>query len=296
MPRRRNPIARAATAWSPLWLNRAIARPVGRMLACLVPRVRKVTLANLDRAYGSELTPREKSGIYWGAIDNLAMVAAEFSHVNVLARIEGLVTVKGIEHIEEKRGYLCIGAHLGNWELMGPLMATGCKHKVAEVVRPFDDPRVDRAIDAIRTSAGVRTIPKDGAGKEVMAVLKEGYLVGILVDQSPRDNGVPVTFFGSPCWATVAPVMIAVRAKAPILPVALTRNPGGGFVLQFLPPIEIERTGDFRADLVRYSQRCQDAIEALVRETPEQWLWLHRRWKERPRLADEWKHRTSKDG
>lgn len=307
MGKRRNPLTRAAvsglsvgflwvTARTPLSLNRAVARPIGRLLACLVPRVRRVTLANLDRAYGDTLTRAEKRKIFWGVVDNIALMAAEFGHVQRISRgkSDAMITVEGAEHVERNRGYLCIGAHMGNWELMPHVMASR-GYKVAGVVRHFDAPAVDRAIDRTRTEGGIVTIFKDNAGRAIFQRLKEGFLVGILVDQSPRDNGVPVTFFGEPCWATVAPVMIAVRAKAPVLPVALTRSGPGRFTLRFYPPLEMERTGDPRADLVRNTQRCQDAIEQMVRETPEQWLWLHRRWKERPRLAEAWERRSARD-
>ena len=82
--------------------------------------------------------------------------------------------------------------------------------------------------------------------------------------------------------------MIAVRARMPVVPVALTRNAEGGFTLRFYPPIAMERSRNLREDLINYSQACQDALERMIRETPEQWLWLHRRWKARPQLAAEW--------
>ena len=306
MPRRTGYFARVASAWftvfylwitwyTPLSLNRAVAVPVGRLLARLVPRVRRVAMDNLERAYGDSLTRLQKEQVYQGVLTNLSIVAAEFSQTGPIARRKDMVSVVGAENLHKGQGYLCIGAHMGNWELMAPFMATACGYKVAEVVRPFDHPAVDRIIDRTRTLGNIVTIPKDRAGGEIIRYLKEGYLVGILVDQSPRDNGVPVSFFGAPCWATVAPVMIALRARVPVVPVALTRKPDRRYVLRFYPPIEMARTGDFRGDLVRNTQLCQDAIERMIRDTPDQWLWLHRRWKERPRLAEEWEHRIARD-
>ncbi len=307
MARRRNPLVQAlATGFTltflavsrrlPLSWNRWLALRVGRLDAPLVPRVRKVTRENIDRAYGDSLSQTEKARLFRGAIDNVALVASEMAHIPTMhgGALGAQVTVVGEEHIKPGVGHLCIGAHLGNWELAGPFMAqTGLK--VAEVVRPFDDPRMDRAIDGIRRANDVLTIPKDNAGKEIIRVLKEGYMVGVLIDQSPRDSAVPVTFFDQPCWATIAPVMIAVRAKVPILPLSVARNPDHSYTLRFYPTIEMERSKDLRADLVKNSQRCQDAIERIVRAHPEQWLWLHRRWKERPRLAEEWARKTAKD-
>jgi KDO2-lipid IV(A) lauroyltransferase len=300
MARRRNPVSGAVAAGFtlaylhlsrclPLSVNRAIALPVGRLLARLVPRVRRVAMANLDLAYGDSLSQEEKERIYRGAVDNVSLVAAEFSQIEHIAegKAGNLVTVEGAHFIEKGRGYVCIGAHFSNWELMGPSMAAH-GFDVAAVVREFDSPRVNRLIDSIRRSGKVTTIPKDKGGREIIRLLRQGALVGILVDQSPRENGVPVTFFGAPCWATIAPAMIAVRAKTSVIPAAMTRDASGGYRLRFYEPITMTRTGDLRADLVNYTQACQDALERMVRETPEQWLWLHQRWKARPRLAEEW--------
>lgn len=300
MERRKNPITGAiaviftvvflrVSRWIPVRLNRAIAVPVGRFLACLVPRVRRVAMANLNLAYGDSITHAEKERIYRGVVDNISLLAAEFSRLAEIATgtSSTRITVEGAEFIEKGQGYVCVGAHLGNWELMGPAMAAH-GHKVAVVVREFDVPRVNRLIDKIRRSGKISTIPKDNGGKEIIRHLREGSLVGILIDQSPRENGVPVTFFGAPCWATVAPAMIAVRARTPVLPVAMTRNKDGHYTLKFYPPIFMKRTGNLREDLVDYSQACQDALEQMIRETPDQWLWLHRRWKARPKLAAEW--------
>ena len=300
MERRRNPVSGALAAgftitflhvsrWLPLRFNRAIAVPVGRLLARLVPRVRRVAMANLDLAYGDTISHAEKERIYRGVVDNIALLAAEFSRISAIASAPpgSVVTVEGAEFLEKGQGYVCVGAHLGNWEYMGPAMAAH-GFKVAAVVREFDNPRVNRLIDRIRRSGKVTTIPKDNGGREIIRHLREGALVGVLIDQSPRENGVPVTFFGAPCWATVAPAMIAVRARMPVVPVALTRNAEGGFTLRFYPPIAMERSRNLREDLINYSQACQDALERMIRETPEQWLWLHRRWKARPQLAAEW--------
>jgi Kdo2-lipid IVA lauroyltransferase/acyltransferase len=307
MARRRNPLVQALTTGFtlafihvsgrlPLAFNRWVALRVGRLLSHLVPRVRRVTMENLDRAYGDTITAEEKKAICRGAIDNVALVAAEFAHLPKMAREDagGPITVEGMEAVEAGQGYFCIGAHFGNWELMAAIIARN-GFKVAEVVRPFDDPRVDRAIDGIRRASGVTTIPKDNAGKDILRLLKEGWIVGVLVDQSPRESAVPVTFFDAPCWATVAPAMTAARARVPILPVVLFRNPEGGHTLKFFPPMKMERTRNLREDLVRNSQRCQDVIESVVREHPEQWLWLHRRWKARPRLAEEWEKKAAQD-
>ncbi len=307
MPRRRNPVVvwtatslsllfGHLTARIPLPLARSLGRIAGRLAYLLVPRVRKVTLQNLEAAYGHVLTAREKRRIARGAAENVGIVAAEFSRIPRLsaASIASFVSFSGLEDVKKGEGAFLISAHMGNWEWMAPAL-TAIGFQVAEVVRPLDDPRLNRFVDGTRTAQGVRTIEKEGSGADIMRLLKDGWLVGVLVDQSPREAAVPVTFFDTPCWATVAPAMVAVRAKVPIYVVTMRRHVSGNYALTFSPPMELTRTGNLRHDLVGITQRCQDHIEAEIRKSPEQWLWLHRRWKERPRLAAEWSEREAKD-
>lgn len=307
MARRRNPLTRwvlttlslgfiSLSAFLPLSSSRWLGRSMARLAYYLVPRIRQVGYANLDLAYGDALSRPEKKRILLEACDNLGIVAAEFSRIGKVAREENskFIRVAGLEYLDRSRGALIVGAHLGNWEWMG-MAAHSEGFEVEAVVRPLDDPRLDAMIKRIRRSGGVGMISKDDAGPEIVRMLRAGGLVGVLIDQSPRENGVPARFFGQPCWATVAPVMVALRSRTPIHPVAMIRNSDGAYTLEFHPAIEIKRSGNLRRDLVEITQKCQDAIEALVRRHPGQWLWMHRRWKPRPRLEAEWKARQAKD-
>ena len=307
MARRRNPIVSwfaasfsiaflRITAILPLTLCRMIGRAIGWVMYGCVPRVRTVARANIEEAFGSELSAPEKKQILLEACQNLGIVAAEFSHGRQLVAPGGerLFQLKGAEHVDFSRGGLIAGAHLGNWEWMGPA-AVASGHQAAIVVREFDDSRLDRVITDTREGMGIAVTKKDSAGGEIMRHIREGKFVGLLIDQSPRENAVPVTFFGRPCWATIGPAMVALRAKAPIYPAAMTRDASGKYTLEFLPRIEVQRTGDLRKDLVDTIQKCQDAIEVLVRKNPGQWLWMHRRWKERPHLQAEWDQRNKRN-
>jgi KDO2-lipid IV(A) lauroyltransferase len=307
MARRRNPVVVWATTTAtilfgrltsalPLPVARMLGRYAGRIAYFLVPRVRNVSRQNLDFAYGDTLTSAEKRRIARRAAENAGIVAAEFSRIPELNSdtVSSYVTFAGMENLRKDGGTFLIGAHMGNWEWMAPSVAAfGCR--VVEIVRPLDDPRLNRYVDATRTAQGVRTIDKDGSGGEIMRSLKNGWMVGVLVDQSPREAAVPVTFFGQPCWATVAPAMVATRAKVPIHVMTMVRAESGRYTLTLSPPIELTRTGNLRQDLVGITQRCQDYIEAEIRKCPEQWLWLHRRWKERPRLEADWQAREARD-
>jgi Kdo2-lipid IVA lauroyltransferase/acyltransferase len=303
MPRKRSPWVRVLVAQAslfyagicakaPLPLVRICSLALGRIAYYTVPRIRRVGLANLDLAYGDSLSSREKRRILRGSVDNSALVAAEFSHTARLFKcnFEGCVRVEGREHVDQEKGALCIGSHMGNWEWTAPVMAAE-GFSIAEVVRPLDDAHLNALVDGIRRIGGVETIPKDDAGRQIIQHLKGGGYVGVLIDQSPRRNGVPVDFFGARCWATIAPAMIAARTKLPIHPVAMIRQASGQYVLRFYPALELVHGKRLRDDLVVNTQRCQDAIEAIVRAYPEQWLWFHRRWKSRDYLENEWREK-----
>ncbi|MBI4560197.1 MAG: hypothetical protein HY706_21605 [Candidatus Hydrogenedentes bacterium] len=306
MARRRNPIVRrllrmlvflfmGVASYLSLPAKRRVGRLLGRAAYYLIPRVRTVGRANLDLAYGNQLSEQEKARILKRAAENLGIVAAEFTAIPEMTQecVSQQVRLEDAELWDTSKGVLVIGAHLGNWEWMGStLQAYGCR--TAAITRPFDDPVLDAYVERIRRSPGVITVSKHGAGNEMLRLLREGYVVGVLIDQSPRDNAVPVRFFGQPCWGTIAPVMAAVRARVPIHAVRMVRQPDGRYLLHFSPPIETVRTDDLRKDLVENSQRCQDVIEAFVRENPDQWLWFHRRWKLRPRLEQEWRRRKTR--
>lgn len=305
MALQRNPVARRAygtltrgfaflTSVVPLPVARVLGRYLARVAFYVIPRVRRVGMANLERAYGGALSYREKRAIALGAAENVGIVAAEFTRIPMLkdpAFLSGHVKVVGEEHLRQGGGRLLVGCHLGNWEWMAPVVsALGIP--IAEVVRPLDDPHLNALVDATRRAGGVITIPKGGAGSEILRLLREGTCVGVLADQSPGSNAVPVTFFGHPCWATIAPIMVALRAKVPIHLLHMHRNPDATYTFEIGPEIHTVRTGEFYEDLRVNSQRIQNELEALVRAHPHQWLWLHRRWKERPRLAEEWGERT----
>ncbi|NUM56416.1 MAG: lysophospholipid acyltransferase family protein [Candidatus Hydrogenedentes bacterium] len=304
MGRRRNVFVQSIAAYAsiafcrvmallPLPVCRFVGRAVGVLAYALVPRVRRVALENLRNAYGDTLTEREVRAIACGAAMNVGIVAAEFAHIPRLTpeNIARWVTVEGAEHLNRDRPGFMLAAHLGNWEWMASVLKN-LGFNVAEVVRPLDAPALNAYVDRIRTSRGVRTIDKTGGGQQMLKLLKDGWVVGVLADQSPRESAVPVTFFGRPCWATAAPAMVALRQKMPMVVVTMTRDARGHYTLRFSSPVALERTGDFRADLVAITQRCQDLIEEQVRAHPEQWLWLHRRWKARPRLEEEWSRKS----
>lgn len=300
MPRRRVPFLQTiiaflavgfgmTTARLPLPVCRIIGKWLGRTAYFLVPRVRKVAYANLRAAYGSSLSTAERKRIAKHAAENMGIVAAEFSHIFSISPefVARNIVIRGKEHLDFSRGGLILGAHLGNWEWMAPVVQTFFP-RTAEVVRPLDHPMLDRFVDRIRRSNGVVTIRKEGAGTEMVNLLRQGYLVGVLADQSPRQSAVPVKFFGKTCWAAAAPILGAVRARVPVYVMSFTREPDGRYCMTISPPLEWNASANLRSVLPAFAQEVQNLLEELVRAHPDQWLWAHRRWKTRPRLEEEW--------
>jgi Kdo2-lipid IVA lauroyltransferase/acyltransferase len=282
----------SVTAHLPMSLCGAIGRFVGSLACCVVPRTRKVALANLDLAYGDTLTRAEKVRIARESVQNAAIVAAQLTHIRKLhgAFYDKHVRVVGLNHVDLEKGFIVFGCHIGNWEWIAPIMRRHTS-ETWEVVRPLDNPRLNTFIDGARRANGIVTLPKSGAGGDMAKVVRRGGFMGLLVDQSPRENGVPVTFFGHPCWGTVGAAMLAARTRAPLHPISVVRQPDGTYVLEIEPALDVVSTGSLRQDLVVNAQKCQDAVEAQIRKHPGQWLWMHRRWKARPRLEREWEAR-----
>lgn len=272
--------------------RRWLGRRMGRLAYYLVPRVRRVGHANLIRAFGNEMSLKDRRELLKQSVENVGIVAAEFS---LIPRIDAAFTkrhivIKGVCNLPRNRGAIIIGAHFGNWEWMAPAMAA-LGWPVAEVVRPLNHEPLNRYVDKVRTGGKITTVPKDASAIKLINILKKGCAVGILVDQAQRANAAPTRFFGQACWSTVGPVILALRAGVPIIPASMTRIPGGRYRLEFGRRIMLQHSEEWVKDLVVNTQKCQDAIERFVRKYPEQWLWIHQRWEVRPRLEEEWKAR-----
>jgi KDO2-lipid IV(A) lauroyltransferase len=278
----------------PLRVARWVTLALGRTAYRILPRVRRTGFSNLDLVYGNTLSRREKAARLKQSIDNMCIVAAEFPSIKRLRGrfLDRHITISGIDKLPRDRGAIIIGAHQANWEWLAPALASKGL-KMAAVMRPLADPALNAYVDKTRRAGGFVTIPKDGAAQEVIRYLRDGYHVGIMVDQSPRENGVPVRFLGRECWGTIGPVVLSKKTGAPIFGVFMQRGADGRYEVEILPEIELAE-GNLGDTILENCQRCQDVVGGSVERNPGQWLWLHRRWKNQPRLEREWQDRQSK--
>jgi len=152
----------------------------------------------------------------------------------------------------------------------------------AVIARPLDNPALDRRLIALRGGTGNAVIPKRRAVRETMKALARGSGVAILIDQDSREDGVFVPFFGRLASTTPTLALLALRTEAPIIPVFARVNADGTIAISIEPAVPVDAGPDRDADVARITAACTAVVERWVRKDPEQWLWMHRRWKTRP--------------
>jgi Kdo2-lipid IVA lauroyltransferase/acyltransferase len=201
--------------------------------------------------------------------------------------ILGIVSFAGREHVaaalEPGRGFICATGHLGNWEAHA--VAHGFGFATAAVVgRPLDNPALDARLVRLRSSSGNAAISKRRALPDILRFLRANKAVAILMDQNVQeDGGIFVTFFGRPASTTPVAAAIAAKTGCAIVPGHSELQPDGRYLVTYEAPLFLEKGGDRRADIARLTQELTERIEHWVREHPEQWLWIHRRWKTQPK-------------
>ena len=275
-------LALNSLAYTPLPVANGLARGYARLLDLALPRLRRVALANLAMAL-PDVDARERDRITDGvfrSIARLLVTLARFPRLN-RANIGQWIRYEGYEHFEEARrhgkGVLFATAHLGNWELSAFAHAL-LTAPMNVVVRPLDNPLIDRLVEQRRTFSGNRLIEKKDFARGILKALAANEAVGILIDHNASlDSGVFVDFFGIPACAGTGFVKLAAHTGAAVISgFALWSEAERKYVLRFLPPVAM--TGDLHED----TARLHAVLESVVRQYPDQWLWIHRRWKTRP--------------
>ena len=273
-------------------LPRAMARAVGIALGLVVyavhGRLRRVGMRNLQLAYPN-MPRRERRRILRREFISLGRQLAEFCLFPRYTpeNLSEVLIYDGFENFERAfargKGVLFLTGHLGAWELSAFAHSLH-GHPLAIVMRSLDNPQVDALIQRYRTLHGNRTVDKDDFVRGLLSAMRAGETVGILMDTNMTPpQGVFVDFFGMKACTASGLARIALRTDAAVVPgFSVWDSKLRKYILHFDPPVELIRTGDDQADVIANTAKFTRIIEDFVRKYPDQWLWVHRRWKTRP--------------
>ena len=285
-----------AVVWGCVKMLGVLPRPVARWLAggsvllllLLLPRMRKTAEFNLRLAF-PEWSEAQRLAVQKGMARNLGWMAAEFARLPgyTAENIESVVVLDGHENFLEGKsrgkGVIYLTGHIGAWELSSFAHAL-YGFPLHYMARPLDNAPLDAMVNEYRGRSGNKPIYKNEAARMMMKVLKGAGTIGILADQNTMPGeGVFVDFFGTQACTTTGIARVALHTDAAVVPgYAYWDENLGKYRLRFEPPVELVRTGDVERDVRENTQRFTKVIEEIIRKHPEQWVWIHARWKNRP--------------
>jgi KDO2-lipid IV(A) lauroyltransferase len=267
---------------------RALGAGVGSAAFFLLKRLRKVGLRNLELAF-PEKSSEGREQVLRELYRNLGWLLAEFCQMPRYTQVnsQAFLRYNGLDHYLQAKakgkGVLIVTGHLGAWELSSyyhSLMG----YPMSMVIRRLDNARVDQLVNRIRCLHRNRVLHKDDFARGLLAAMRQGETVGILMDTNMTPpQGVFVSFFGHPACTASGLARVALKTGAAVLPgFMLWEEREQKYVLHFGPEIEMTATGEDEKDAIENTARFTAAIESYIRRYPSQWLWVHRRWKTRP--------------
>jgi KDO2-lipid IV(A) lauroyltransferase len=286
-----------AAVWAILKMLGALPRGVARSVAALVagvlyamlPRLQRTAEFNLRLAFPG-WDEAQRRGVIRGMVRNLGWMAAEFARLPRYTRenIEDVVILDGHENFLEGqrrgKGVLYLTGHIGAWELSSFAHAL-YGFPLHYMARPLDNARVDALVNRYRCLSGNQPIFKNESARALLKILKEAGTVGILADQNTMpEEGAFVDFFGKAACTTTGIARVALHTDAAVVPgYAIWDSSIGKYRLRFEAAVELVRTGETERDIFVNTQKFAKVIEAIIRKYPEQWVWVHARWKTRPK-------------
>ena len=269
----------------PLLVSRILSRALFAIVLAVMPKRRRLVDEQLAQCFPHLAAP-ERQDIARRSMAHLTRGLAVYPRIPFMTRaaLDAIVEVEGFEHIEEAllraNGVITFTAHYGFWELMA-IYVTHLYPKIAMVVRPLDNPLLDRMVTRVRGSGGGGVIDSRKVLREGMRLLRDNGILGVLIDQNFHKGGVFVNFFGRPAATNTLVPILARRTGCAVLPM---HNVWRGEKIRIIcePPVTLSSNPDQATAIQEDTQKLTGYVERWIREDPSQWLWLHNRWKRRP--------------
>ena len=262
----------------------SLASGLSRLAWLVLAKERKKALFNLRLVFPGQ-TDHQRLGREVFRQMALSAVTAVNLHRLSDQELNRRVVVEGLEHFDAAyrlgRGVVAITGHIGCWELI-PAWFSRQGYRISVVGKRMNDERLDRLLTRLRSGQGVRVIDRDSGAREALRDLRSGHALGVLIDQDTRVASVDTEFFGLPARTPSGAAALAERTGAPVVPLAIHRQPDGRHTITIKPALEFDPSLG-REDRIRdMVQRQTAALEEFVRQDITQWVWMHLRWKEKP--------------
>jgi len=260
---------------------------LGKLMFRLPGRDKERAIENLTIAFGNEKSQQEIREICRRCFENLGKGLMEVLQFPRLKRknLDRLVAFEGRQNLDEAlktgKGVILLTAHFGNWELLGASLALS-GYAINFIVRAVRSPRLDALVTRNRESKGIKCISRGASIKSGLKCLRRNELLGILSDIDTKVDGVFVDFFGRPAFTPRGPASIALRTGAALVPAFIVRQKDNTHKIIIEKPLELQITDDLEEDVRANTALFTKVIESYIRKYPEQWIWIHQRWKTQP--------------
>ena len=270
--------------WLPRRAVMCLAGLIGRCAYPLMTRTRRIGLANIDVAYGNQLSPQQKERVLRKAYRSSALLLLDVLWFCVFAkhRIDRFVKLDAsMEPFFATTPLIGVTAHIGSWEVCG-LATARWGAPMLSVAEPLSNRFVDRILSGTRQRTGQRVTTRVGAVRAMLRELANEGRVGLLMDQNvtPKRGGIFVNFFGLPVPVSAAAATLSIRKKAPVMVCACVCSRNGEYTIYGYPPIDAAMQG---LSVLEATQAITNGVEHIVRQNPEQWTWMYRRWRYIPK-------------
>lgn len=272
---------------SPRRLSLFIGSNLGKFAYLILPEARKITFKNLKIAF-PHLDINTYKKIALKVFESLGKNSADAIRLQRMdwGEINQMVEAEGMEHFDRAyrlgKGVMAVTGHIGNFELLAVYFSLK-GYKISVIGRELYDPRLNKLLLQHREKMGVENIPSTSSVKEVIKALNSGRALGVLMDQdSSRVRGIFVNFFGKLAKTPVGPLILALKLNCPVVPMAIIRTKKDNYKIIVQEEIKPLPGKSREENIVYLTQRCTDFLEKIIREYPDQWAWMHKRWRTSP--------------